>query len=83
MRTLLALLIGLAGYAVLSQPSEARDGCGPGYYFNGYRCRPMVREYYAPPPPPPRYYRGPYRTFNGCPPRYTIQDGVCKPYRGY
>jgi hypothetical protein len=22
-------------------------------------------------------------TFNGCPPRYTIQDGVCKPYRGY
>ena len=24
-----------------------------------------------------------YQTFNGCAPNYTIQDGVCKPYRGY
>jgi hypothetical protein len=24
-----------------------------------------------------------YRTWNGCPPHYTVQDGVCKPYRGY
>jgi hypothetical protein len=24
-----------------------------------------------------------YRTWNGCPPYYTIQDGRCKPYRGY
>lgn len=33
-----------------------------------------------------QYYRGPdrrYRTWNGCPPNYTIQDGRCKPYRGY
>jgi hypothetical protein len=29
------------------------------------------------------YDRRGYRTFNGCPPRYTIQDGECKPYRGY
>jgi hypothetical protein len=27
-----------------------------------------------------RYYR---RAFNGCPRNYTVQDGVCKPYRGY
>jgi hypothetical protein len=27
-----------------------------------------------------RRYR---HTYNGCPPRYTVQDGVCKPYRGY
>jgi hypothetical protein len=33
-----------------------------------------------------QYIRGPngrYNTWNGCPPNYTIQDGVCKPYRGY
>jgi hypothetical protein len=24
-----------------------------------------------------------YRTWNGCPPGFTVQDGVCKPYRGY
>lgn len=29
-----------------------------------------------------RYYRSP-KSSNGCPPRYTVQDGVCKPYRGY
>ena len=23
-----------------------------------------------------------WNTWNGCPPNYTIQDGVCKPYRG-
>ena len=28
-----------------------------------------------------RYQRN--NTRNGCPPNYTIQDGVCKPYRGY
>ncbi|HEY6023811.1 MAG TPA: hypothetical protein VIV34_06495 [Pseudolabrys sp.] len=35
----------------------------------------------------PGYYRGygggGWNTWNGCPPNYTIQDGVCKPYRGY
>jgi hypothetical protein len=31
----------------------------------------------------PRRGYGRYGTWNGCPPRYTIQDGVCKPYRGY
>jgi len=24
-----------------------------------------------------------WRTWNNCPPNYTIQDGLCKPYRGY
>ncbi len=38
----------------------------------------------------PGYYEGygrggygGYRTWNGCPPNFTVQDGVCKPYRGY
>jgi hypothetical protein len=47
-------------------------------------------------PPPAAYYAGPrysreamfyrpgrYRTWNGCQPGWTIQDGMCKPYRGY
>ena len=28
------------------------------------------------------YGRRNYRTWNGCPPHYTVQDGVCKPYTG-
>jgi hypothetical protein len=50
----------------------------PGYY-GGY--------YGAPPPPPPGYYGGGYYrprgSWNGCPHGFTVQDGVCKPYRGY
>ena len=49
---------------------------------------------YAPAPPPPyyrgysapfvRYYRpGRFRTWNGCQDGWTVQDGLCKPYRGY
>jgi len=30
----------------------------------------------------PSFYRG-YRTYNGCPRGFTVQDGVCQPYRGY
>ena len=30
------------------------------------------------------YYRpGPYRTWNGCQQGWTVQDRLCKPYRGY
>jgi len=39
--------------------------------------------YYAEPEPDYYYYDNPYGTFNGCPPGFTIQNGVCKPYRGY
>lgn len=27
------------------------------------------------------YYSGEWRTWNGCPPSWTVQGGVCKPYR--
>jgi hypothetical protein len=37
---------------------------------------------YYPPPPPPGYYP-PRRDRNPCPQNWTIQDGVCKPYRGF
>ena len=32
----------------------------------------------------PGYYRpGRFRTWNGCQRGWTVQDGLCKPYRGY
>jgi hypothetical protein len=96
MRVLLALLAAVAALSCLPQLAAARDGCGPGFYFNGYRCRPMEREYYGPPRivPERRVYRGyadpghpyGYRHNYGDPrcgrPNYTIQDGVCRPYTG-
>jgi len=53
------------------------------YYYGGYcknvwKCGPYgcgwVHECYF---PPSTRWRG------GCPRGYTIQDGLCKPYRGY
>jgi len=41
------------------------------YYDNRYR---NGRGYYPP---------GRYRTVNGCQRGWTVQDGLCKPYRGY
>ena len=38
---------------------------------------------YYPPPPPYGYGYGPgWRTWNGCPPGYTVQGGNCAPYQG-
>jgi hypothetical protein len=37
---------------------------------------------YYPPPPPPYGYGDGWRTWNGCPPGYTVQGGNCAPYRG-
>ncbi len=57
--------------------------CGP----RGCYCAPCGGRYYG--PPPGSYYGGPgdpgngaYYGITGCPPHYTVQDGVCKPYRG-
>jgi hypothetical protein len=46
------------------------SGGGPGYY-EGYG-----RGYQG-------GYQGGYRTWNGCPPNFTVQDGACRPYRGF
>jgi hypothetical protein len=62
---------------------------GPAPYYGppSYGPRPYYRDYDE-----PRYYRygesgysqpGRYRTWNGCQRGWTVQDGVCKPYRGY
>jgi hypothetical protein len=44
-------------------------------------------QYYYPRPgydyPPPGYGGGyGWRSWNGCPPGYTVQGGACAPYRG-
>jgi hypothetical protein len=53
---------------------------GPGYgvhleprYDRDYDDRRYRRD---------RHHQDRY-SFNGCPRHYTVQDGVCKPYRGY
>lgn len=108
MKTMLAAVLGLAALAALPAPSQAADGCGRGWYNNGYRCAPMHGPRYGYYGERPHYYREPYRPYYrehyrpryadpghpygyrynyGDPrcgrPNYTIQDGVCKPYRGY
>jgi len=107
MKTLLAGMLGLAALAAMPAPSQAADGCGRGWYNNGYRCAPMrgprhgfydegPRVYYGERPyyrerPRPRYgdpghpygYRHDYGDPRCGRPNYTIQDGVCKPYRGH
>jgi hypothetical protein len=68
------LNFGNPGYA---PPPPGYYGYGPGYgpppgpYYRGYRGE---EAYYRP---------GRYRTWNGCQPGWTVQDGRCKPYRGY
>jgi hypothetical protein len=42
---------------------------------------PLRAQYYPYPPPPPPYYYG-RPSANGCPYGYTVQSGICKPYRG-
>lgn len=101
MRKILLVTAALLAFVGVA---EARDGCGRGWYYNGYRCVPMAGPpvvvappVYAP-PPPPRYvaprgfvYAGPdrwgkpqYYPMRGrCPAGFTVQSGLCKPYRGF
>ena len=85
-----ALVLSVAGAmaSIAVAPAAAQVNIDvPGLHVHVGRHH---RHYYAP-PPAPYYgygYRGPaygggWNTWNGCPPNYTIQDGVCKPYRGY
>jgi hypothetical protein len=84
----IALLVGAAALAGIAETATARDGCGRGYYWNGFSCAPQV---YAPAPsyrvaPAPAYPQA-YINRRGqakcTAPGWTVQDGVCKPYRGY
>ncbi len=82
----IAVALGFAGATALAVTAPAQAQV----YFNAPGVHigigPPHRQYSG-----PRYYDyypGPgggdgWNTWNGCPPAYTIQDGVCKPYRGY
>ncbi len=112
MRAFVAAILSVAALTALPQIADARDGCGRGWYFNGYACRPERPVYgpgyrpgYGPGygPPPGAYYDRPLYGENSwgereiwfrphvnrrgqleCAQRgYTVQDGVCKRYRGY
>lgn len=65
------LMLAVAAFTLASAAAEARDGCGRGYYYDGYRCAP--ERYYRPPPdryygPPPGYYEPPPPRYYGPPP---------------
>lgn len=68
----------------LSAPAGAQ-----GFYFNAPGIHVHVghpyHRYYGPRyyDYAPGYYGGGWATYNGCRPGFTIQDGVCKPYRGF
>ena len=70
MRTLAKAAIGLSfvGAAAIGTTTAVQAQYGYGYYPHPYY------HHYG-------YYGGGYRTWNGCPPRWTVQGGVCKPYR--
>jgi len=88
------LLEPISNALVLLREDDARRANAPaatrlaqyGYYHHHHHhhhAQYYPQPYYAPPPPPYGYYYQPGRTVQGCPPHYTRQDGVCKPYRGY
>jgi hypothetical protein len=85
------ILLSALGLASSVELAAARDGCGPGRFYNGYRC---VSEYGYPGTAGYGRYYAPRNLGNGiirgqdgrlhcADRRFTIQDGVCKPYRGY
>ena len=60
------------GVEVIQRPYEQRH-----YRYNRYYDeQPYAHQYY-------RGYNNRYSTYQRCPYSYTVQDGVCKPYRGY
>jgi len=100
MRRIAVAVLSLATLMSFADFAQARDGCGAGRFYNGYRCVPMRGPAYGPGPgyygpgpgygPPPGAYRGRggiYIDRNGQPAcrqrGFTVQDGVCKPYRGF
>jgi hypothetical protein len=58
---------------VTPPPDVPRYQPAPNSYYLGF-SEPRGRGYYRP---------GRFRTWNGCQPGWTVQDGLCKPYRGF
>jgi hypothetical protein len=96
-RIISCCLVGIVTLGVIATAADAADGCGRGMFYNGRRCVPMDGPGYGSRDRGPAVqfnlgggrdegrYSAPnprFRTFNNCPQGYTVQDGVCKPYRG-
>lgn len=86
MRWIVAALLAAAAFAVFPATSEARDGCGRGWYFDGVACRPQAGgPGYGPGYGGPRLNAAP-RVHVECPPG-TVMDRdrwnrpYCKPWR--
>ncbi len=86
-----ALALGFIGAMAASAFAPAK---AQGVYYSGPGVEVQVgdpnwryrhhRRYYRDYDGPYAYAPAPrYRTWNGCPRGYTVQDGICKPYRGY
>src|SRR5262249_8682762 len=58
---------------VAPPPGRSRHQPAPNPYYFGYGG-PGERGYYRP---------GRFQTWNGCQAGWNVQDGLCKPYRGY
>jgi len=73
-----ALLTLAAGVLLTAAgAASAQYYSGPGY---GPHIEPYYQQGYDRRYDDGRYYR---RVRNGCPRGFTVQDGRCKPYRGY
>ena len=57
-------------------------GCVGGIALGTLASVPRASAQYYPPPGYGYGYGYGYRTYNGCPPGYTVQGGNCAPYRG-
>jgi hypothetical protein len=86
------LALGFVGAVAIGIPTTTKaQGVsiyGPNVEVDIGARRYPYRRYYNPYDAyayqPYGYTRPYYRGYNfGCPPRYSVQDGVCKPYRGY
>jgi hypothetical protein len=80
-----AAVLGFAS-AASAQQIYLNFGPNPGYvppaydYGLGYGAGPYYRSLEG----GPRFDRpGRFKTWNGCQAGWTVQDGRCKPYRGY
>jgi hypothetical protein len=80
------LLTAASLLAALSTAAIGAEDCGLGWYWNGFKCQPLQtyapqeREYWTRFFPEKGY---PSCAPDGCcPPGFTVQDKICKPYRG-
>jgi hypothetical protein len=87
MKGLTGAVLAMGAILSLAVPAAAQGvyidigpGAGPRPYYRDYD----ERRYYRNEGRGERGYRpGQFRTWNGCQPGWTVQDGRCKPYRGY